>query len=120
MWEEDKIKVNKDRLTDYGKAIYKRRKETIERSFADAKQLHGYRYARFRGLDRVTFQCLMTAICQNLKKIASLLAKRNNRKMANAQGTNIFTIIWAIIMPKKAHNSVLGSNRFYFEKYIIS
>src|ERR1035437_3913571 len=33
-----------------GKRIYKRRKETVERSFADAKQLHGHRYARMRGL----------------------------------------------------------------------
>ena len=37
-------------LTDLGKRLYARRKETVERSFADAKELHGHRYARFRGL----------------------------------------------------------------------
>ena len=36
-----------NRKTTWGKVIYKRRKETVERSFADAKQLHGHRYASF-------------------------------------------------------------------------
>ncbi|MGB0943253.1 MAG: transposase, partial [Marinomonas sp.] len=55
-----------------GKRIYKRRKETVERSFADAKELHGYRYARFRGQPKVQAQALMTAAAQNIKKIAML------------------------------------------------
>lgn len=50
------------------KRIYKRRKETVERFFADAKQLHGYHYARFRGLLAVTAQCLLAAAAQNIKK----------------------------------------------------
>ncbi len=75
VWEEDKAEMDKNRLTKEGMEIYKRRKETVERSFADAKQLHGYRYARYRGIMSVTFQCLMTAICQNIKKIANLLDK---------------------------------------------
>ncbi|TPE52015.1 IS5/IS1182 family transposase, partial [Maribrevibacterium harenarium] len=54
--------------------IYARRKETVERSFADAKELHGYRYARFRGIDKVSSQCLLTAAAQNMKKIALLLS----------------------------------------------
>src|ERR1700739_2077651 len=49
-------------------------KETVERSFADAKQLHGHRYARFRGLRRVQQQCLLAATAQNIKKIALLLS----------------------------------------------
>jgi transposase len=44
IWEKDKIEMDSNRLTKEGKKIYKRRKETVERSFADAKQLHGYRY----------------------------------------------------------------------------
>jgi len=57
------------------KRIYKRRKETVERSFADGKQLHGHRYARFRGLRRVQQQCLLAAAAQNIKKIALLLSR---------------------------------------------
>jgi hypothetical protein len=66
----------RDRLSGRGKALYKRRKETIERSFADAKELHGLRYARMRGLTRVTEQCLLIAVYQNIKKMALLLWKR--------------------------------------------
>ena len=55
--------------------IYRRRKETVERSFADAKQLHAHRYARFRGIVRVSCQCLLTAAAQNIKKIALALTK---------------------------------------------
>ena len=78
IWENDRDKINSNRLTDEGKEIYKRRKETVERSFADAKQLHGYRYARYRGIVGVEFQALMTAICQNLKKIGTFMTKEEN------------------------------------------
>ena len=54
VWADARERVDAHRLTDWGRAIYKRRKETVERSFADAKQLFGHRYARFRGLVRVT------------------------------------------------------------------
>ena len=74
VWEEAKEAVDQHRLTEYGKKIYARRKETVERSFADAKQLHGYRYARFRGLEKVKSQCLLTAAAQNIKKLALLCA----------------------------------------------
>jgi len=63
--------------TEKGKRIYKHRKETIERSFADAKELHGLRYRRMRGLEKVSEQCLLTAACQNMKKIATILARRS-------------------------------------------
>ena len=58
--------------TEKGKNIYKRRKETVERSFADSKELHGLRYCRMRGLSKVAEQCLLTAAVQNMKKIANL------------------------------------------------
>lgn len=74
VWEEFKERINQNRLTPEGKKIYARRKETVERSFADAKELHGHRYARFRGISKVTKQCLLAAACQNMKKIARMLA----------------------------------------------
>ena len=74
VWEDAKERINQHRLTAEGKRIYERRKETVERSFADAKELHGHRYARFRGLQKVMKQCLLAAACQNMKKIARLLA----------------------------------------------
>lgn len=76
VWQDDKDRVDARRLTEPGKKLYKRRKETVERSFADAKQLHGHRYARMRGLARVKEQCLLAAACQNLKKIAQARWRR--------------------------------------------
>ncbi|WP_374788650.1 transposase, partial [Brucella oryzae] len=75
VWQDARQRTDAQRLTVWGKAIYKRRKETVERSFADAKQLHGHRYARFRGLVRVACQCLLQAAAQNIKKIAMALNK---------------------------------------------
>jgi hypothetical protein len=46
------------------------------RSFSDAKQLHGHRYAQMRGPhQRVHEQCLLAATAQNMKKIALLLSR---------------------------------------------
>lgn len=75
VWQASKERVNEHRLSTTGKQLYARRKETVERSFADAKQLHGYRYARFRGLNKMKAQALMVAACQNMKKMARLLAR---------------------------------------------
>ncbi|SFU66878.1 IS1182 family transposase [Xenorhabdus koppenhoeferi] len=74
IWETDKEKAREIRLSPWGKKVHKRRKETIERSFADAKQHHGHRYAHFRGLRKVQIQCLLAATAQNIKKIALLVA----------------------------------------------
>jgi len=74
VWQDSRDRTDAHRMTDWGKRIYKRRKETVERSFADAKQLHGHRYARFRGLTAVACQCLLAAAAQNIKKIALAMA----------------------------------------------
>lgn len=75
VWQSARDRVDAHRLEPRGKKIYKRRKETVERSFADAKQLHGHRYARMRGLTNVREQCLLAATAQNMKKIALLLSR---------------------------------------------
>ncbi len=76
VWQDNKERIDQHRKTDAGKKIYARRKQTVERSFADAKQLHGHRYARLRGLDKVKEQCLLAAACQNMKKIATHKARK--------------------------------------------
>ncbi|MFD1956560.1 IS1182 family transposase [Paenibacillus thailandensis] len=76
IWEDSKEQVRLNRLSKSGKRLYRKRKETIERSFADAKQLHGFRYCRLRGLNNVMEQALMTAAVQNMKKIALHLERR--------------------------------------------
>ena len=64
------------RLHPDAKRLYRRRQQTVERSFADGKELHGHRYARMRGLAKVAEQCLLSAACQNMKKMALLLTRK--------------------------------------------
>lgn len=80
IWQDARARADAQRLTVSGKLLYARRKETVERSFADAKQLHGHRYARFRGLMRVAWQCLLAAAVQNMKKIATTVAGRTRTR----------------------------------------
>ena len=77
VWEDSKEKMIQNRLSPRGKRLYKRRKETVERSFADAKELHGHRYARMRGLSKVQEQSLLCAACQNMKKMALILSAKH-------------------------------------------
>ena len=68
------------RLSEEGKEIYKLRKQTIERVFADGKEKHGLRYTRFKGLQKNRhIRCLLYA-CMNLKKAAHLLSRRAKNK----------------------------------------
>jgi len=52
---------------------YKKRKETIEQVFAEAKERHCLRYTNYRVLAKVKMQVALIFSCLNLKK----LAKRN-------------------------------------------
>ncbi|MBT2700976.1 transposase, partial [Bacillus sp. ISL-40] len=59
------------RHTQENKSIYARRKETIERVFADAKEKHGMRWTTLRGLKKLSMQAMLTFAAMNLKKMAS-------------------------------------------------
>ena len=96
VWEESRERVDAHRLTEQGRQIYKRRKETIERSFADGKELHGQRYVRMRGLLRAQEQCLLSAACQNMKKMALILT----RKCENASKDVLLALsllLWKVV-----------------------
>ncbi|WP_339258423.1 IS1182 family transposase [Lysinibacillus sp. FSL K6-3209] len=53
------------------KQIYAKRKETIERVFADAKEKHGMRWTNLRGLKKLSMQAMLTFAAMNLKKLAT-------------------------------------------------
>ncbi len=53
------------------KQIYARRKETIERVFADAKEKHGMRWTTLRGIIKLSMQMMLTFAAMNLKKLAN-------------------------------------------------
>ena len=58
------------RHTEGMKERYQKRKETIERIFADAKEKHGMRYTQYRGLAKVRMELNLLFGCMNLKKMA--------------------------------------------------
>jgi len=73
LWQDYLDVAIHNKRTEDGINLYHRRGETVERSFADSKELHGLRYARYRGIKKVTMQSLLTSACQNMKKIAIIL-----------------------------------------------
>ena len=73
VWQDYLEHVEDNRHTPKGKEIYERRKETIERVFADGKEKHGLRFARHNGLAKVKTQLLLTLMVMNLKKLARLI-----------------------------------------------
>lgn len=105
VWEDYKDEVYIFSHTEEGKEIYAKRKERIERSFAESKELHGLRYCHMRGIERVSEQCLFTAAAQNMKKIANVLWKR---------GTHFFPHFRSLFIPyfilymKQTHQIMAG------------
>ena len=59
------------RKSERGKELYPKRKETIERVFADAKEKHSMRYTQHRGLPKVTQWVRLKFAAMNLKKLAT-------------------------------------------------
>ena len=92
VWEDSIERIKENRTTERGEYIKRRRSETVERSFADAKQLHAYRYARFRGLKRVESQSLMTAIAQNIKKMVKIMIKpgQDSNDKGKTRGESVY------------------------------
>ena len=102
VWEEYKEKIYNFTRTEIGKRLYKKRKETVERSFADSKELHGLRYCRLRGLEKVSEQCLLTSAAQNIKKIALMMAKNEVEEFIYVEFRLILPITfnYYIVFPK--------------------
>jgi transposase len=76
IWEPY-VEIAEDiRHTQWGKDLYKKRGETIERVFADAKEKHGMRYTHYRGLGKVQHYLTLLFACMNLKKLAMWKRKR--------------------------------------------
>lgn len=70
VWEAYVEDARELRYTPEHREIYGKRKETIERVFGDAKERHGLRFTRYKGIKRVTHSVMLTFACMNLKKLA--------------------------------------------------
>lgn len=63
------------RLSDEGKEIYKLRKETIERIFAEGKEKHSLRFTRYKGRQRNFDMRALLYSCLNIKKLTNFITK---------------------------------------------
>ncbi|MBU7042029.1 MAG: IS1182 family transposase [Theionarchaea archaeon] len=71
--------------TEVGK-IFQKKRRAIESKYAEMKNIHGLKRARYRGLERVTIQVLITAILVNSKNFIRLLMKSGQRKPSIPHG----------------------------------
>lgn len=70
VWQRYMDEVEMIRKTSYQDQYYPLRKQSIERVFADAKDKHGCRYTRYRGLEKVQDYTYLLFASMNMKKIA--------------------------------------------------
>ena len=70
IWKDYEELADDARYTPEYRDLYKRRKETIERVFADAKEKHAMRYTQYRGLAQVANWVKLKFAAMNLKKFA--------------------------------------------------
>ena len=92
-----------NRISEEGKELYHFRKEKVERSFADSKQNHGYRYAMYRGLKKNQNYTWLICATQNMKNISIKMEKVNGKPLTNTSifryfiknSKNLFKIIFA-------------------------
>lgn len=70
VWEEYMELAEEIRSTDLWKEIYPKRKETIERVFADDKENHCLRFTRIMGIKKNGQQAALIFACHNLQRMA--------------------------------------------------
>lgn len=70
VWEEYMEFAEEIRSTDLWKEIYPKRKETIERVFADDKENHCLRFTRIMGIKKNGQQAALIFACHNLQRMA--------------------------------------------------
>lgn len=82
-----------NRLSDEGKKLYQRRKEHVERSFADSKQNHGYRYAMHKGIKKNQHYTWLICSAQNMKNIAIKNDNVGKKSLTLSGNYNVFNKI---------------------------
>ncbi len=100
IWKDYEELAEDARHTPIYKRMYKARKETIERVFADAKENHGMRYTRYTGLAQVTNWVKLKFAAMNLKKFAKWTWRDTHHLH--------FTWIISLFSPQYAENPSLA------------
>jgi len=107
IWAHYMEEVEHLRHTEVNKRLYARRKETIERVFADLKEKHGLRWTTLRGLEKVTMQAMLVFACMNLKKLANWLWRLGK---TGRHALNFFSLLFTD--DKKTPSAALAPREF--------
>ena len=88
--EEVNERARQRRLSKEGKQLFKKRKTTVERSFGDSKQNHGYRFTLFKGVEKNQAYTHLICAAQNIKNIAIKRYNIENNNQNITKTTDIF------------------------------
>ena len=88
--EEINERARERRLSKEGKELFKKRKTTVERSFGDSKQNHGYRFTLFKGVVKNQAYTHLICAAQNMKNIAIKRSNIDKIKQNMLNYTDIF------------------------------
>ena len=94
-----------NRLSQKGKELYKLRKIKIERSFADSKQNHGYRYAMHRGIKKNQNYAWLICAAQNMKNISLKKEKVENKSLFKEKVLNTLSKTLNFIKPLRNYQN---------------
>ena len=79
-----------NRISEEGKELYQERKITVERSFADSKCNHGFRFAMYKGVDKNQDYTWLSCAAQNMKNIALKVDRLEKKYQDTPVLTDIF------------------------------
>ncbi len=102
IWQSYLEEADHLRHKSFVKRVYKKRKETIERVFADAKEKHGMRYTKLRGLSKINIEVSLIFSCMNLKKLANWMWKHTSN-------SERLTPIFSTILIKYCQNKKIAT-----------
>ena len=95
--EEVNERARERRLSPEGKRLAKERKTTVERSFGDSKQNHGYRFTLFKGVEKNQAYTHLICAAQNMKNIAIKRYNIDNDIYNNSQNSSLLSKIKKIL-----------------------
>ena len=93
IWKDYEELADDARYTPEYKDLYTKRKETIERVFANAKETHTMRYTFYRGLAQVSNWVRLKFATMNLKKLARWKARKRLAPLSSTPSSYISFLI---------------------------
>jgi hypothetical protein len=105
-------RLRADSQTESFRQLYRRRAPVVEGVFAEAKQRHGWRRARRRGLAKMRIECLLIAAVINFKRLITLFTIWNPpaNALLNAL-SSLGRVIIALPQQMRPSNGYVLANR---------